>query len=165
MCVKIYAFIDSQNLKLAIKSAGWKLDFEKFRVYLWHKYHVQKAFIFMGYLPENKKFYAYLRRVGYILVFKPILKYKNGIIKGNCDGELILHCMLEYANFDKAVIVSGDGDFHCLIECLKQRGKLLAIGVPNRNQYSSLFRKFLKYCFYIADQKSFLEYKSERHVD
>ena len=35
-----YAFIDSQNLNLAIRDLGWILDFKKFRVYLKEKYQV-----------------------------------------------------------------------------------------------------------------------------
>jgi hypothetical protein len=35
-----YAFIDSQNLNLGIREAGWFLDFRKFRVYLKEKYGV-----------------------------------------------------------------------------------------------------------------------------
>ena len=42
----IYAFIDSQNLNLGIRSLGWKLDFERFFVYLQDKYRVRKAFSF-----------------------------------------------------------------------------------------------------------------------
>ena len=38
------AFIDSQNLNLSILSLGWKLDFQRFRVYLRDKYHVQNAY-------------------------------------------------------------------------------------------------------------------------
>jgi hypothetical protein len=37
----VYAFIDSQNLNLGTQSAGWKLDFRKFRLYLKNKYGVQ----------------------------------------------------------------------------------------------------------------------------
>lgn len=29
---KNYAFIDSQNLNLGVKSSGWKLDYKKFRL-------------------------------------------------------------------------------------------------------------------------------------
>jgi len=32
-----YAFIDGQNLYLAIQKSGWKLDFKRFRVYLKEK--------------------------------------------------------------------------------------------------------------------------------
>jgi hypothetical protein len=43
-----YAFIDSQNLNLAIRDQGWMLDFGRFRKYLQDKYQVKKAFIFIG---------------------------------------------------------------------------------------------------------------------
>jgi len=33
-----YAFIDSNNLNLAIQELGWKLDFKRFRIYLKEKH-------------------------------------------------------------------------------------------------------------------------------
>lgn len=81
---------------------------------------------------------------GYILVFKPTLvtaKNKKVKIKGNVDAELVLNTMIEYPNYDKSVIVSGDGDFHCLVEYLEEKGKLLKILTPT-NHYSSLLREF-----------------------
>lgn len=50
-----YAFIDSNNLNLGVKELGWKLDFKKFRVYLAEKYGAAKAYLFVGYLPENQE--------------------------------------------------------------------------------------------------------------
>jgi len=52
-----YAFIDSQNLNLAINDAGWKLDFARFRIYLKDKYKVKKAYLFVGYLSRNERLY------------------------------------------------------------------------------------------------------------
>jgi hypothetical protein len=49
-----YAFIDSQNLNLSIREQGWVLDFARFRVYLTDKYCITKAFIFIGYVPQNQ---------------------------------------------------------------------------------------------------------------
>jgi len=49
--------------------------------------------------------------------------------------------MIQSNNFKKAIIVSGDGDFHCLIEYLFDNDKLEKIFVPNY-KYSSLLRKF-----------------------
>ena len=71
-----YAFIDSQNLNLGTRSLGWELDFKRFRRYLRDKYRVEKAFLFLGYMKENEKLYAYLKSLEYILVFKPAVKYK-----------------------------------------------------------------------------------------
>jgi len=62
-------------------------------------------------------------------------------VKGNVDAELVLHTMIEYPNYKKAVIISGDGDFYCLIEYLVKQNKLLKIIVPNI-RFSSLLRKF-----------------------
>ena len=114
-----YAFIDSQNLNLGIRNQGWQLDYRKFRRYLKDKYRVTKAFLFIGYIPTNEKLYRLLKRSGYALVFKPTIQAKGGT-KGNVDAELVLHTMHELCQgkFDKAVIVSGDGDFHCLAEYL-----------------------------------------------
>lgn len=43
--MKTYAFIDSQNLNLGVKSQGWKLDWRKFRQYLRNKYKVVEAYL------------------------------------------------------------------------------------------------------------------------
>lgn len=140
----VYAFIDSQNLNLGIKGSGWTLDFSELLKYLKTKYKVTKAFLFIGHVSGNEKLYTFLQKAGYILVFKPTLEYNKGsksITKGNVDAELVLHTMIEWRNFDSAIIVSGDGDFHCLIEYLEDNAKLEKIIVPN-NKYSSLLRKF-----------------------
>ena len=148
-----YAFIDSQNLNLSIQEQGWKLDFKRFRKYLEDKYGVSKAFIFIGYIPTNENLYTTLQKYGYILIFKPTLTLPNGKAKGNIDAELVLHAMIEYPNYEKAIIVSGDGDFHCLVEYLKKQNKLLKIIVPNRKDFSSLLRKHMKHVVFMNNLK------------
>jgi len=83
----------------------------------------------------------------------------RGKIKGNVDAELVLHAMVEYPNYDKAVIVSGDGDFHCLVKYLKNNGKLLKLMVPDNSRYSSLLRKFAPEIVGINRLKNKLGYK------
>jgi len=158
---KIYAFIDSQNLNLSVQGCNWKLDFARFYIYLKDKYKVKKAFLFIGYVSNNKALYTFLRKTGYIIVFKPTLKYKkNNAVhtKGNVDAELVLHAMIEYPNYDKAIIVSGDGDFHCLIEYLNQKKKLGRIIVPNRKIYSQLLWKFKKLIDFMNNLEKKLKY-------
>jgi len=159
---KIYAFVDSQNLNLGIRSQGWVLDFSRFRKYLEDKYKVEKTFLFIGYITGNESLYTYLQKTGFIVIFKPTLIYKkDGEIhtKGNVDAELVLHSMIEYSNYDKAVIISGDGDFHCLIEYLEEKKKLGRIIIPNRKAYSQLLWKFRKYMDYMNN----LENKLKKH--
>lgn len=154
---KNYAFIDSQNLNLAIKELGWKLDFKRFHIYLSNKYNVKKAFIFIGYVPGNEAMYTKFQQLGYIVIFKPTLEME-GVIKGNCDAELVLHCMIEKDNFDKAIIISNDGDFHCLVEYLLEQNKLLKLITPS-HKYSSLLRKFAKYIVPVPLFRKKVEYE------
>lgn len=147
----VYAFIDSQNLNLGVRSQGWKLDFAKFRIFLKDKYKVKSAFLFIGFIPKHKNLYSFLEKSNYKLVYKPIVEpnKKTTPVKGNVDAELVLHTMNEFPNYDKAIIVSGDGDFYCLAEYLEKKNKLEKIIVPNRH-YSSLLRKFGKYIANVA---------------
>jgi len=154
-----YAFIDSQNLNLAIRDQGWVLDFGKSRQYPDRKYDVNEAFIFIGYVYENQDLYTNLRKDGYILIFKPTLKLPDGKVKGNVDAELVLHTMIEYDNYDKALIVTGDGDFYCLVDYLIKKNKLLKLMIPNQYSFSSLLRKLMPYIVFMNNLRGMLEYK------
>jgi len=152
-----FAFIDNQNLYCAMRDIGWDFDYNKFRRYLKDKFNITQAFIFIGYKVTNQILYTQFERMGYVVIFKPTLISKDGIIKGNCDAELVLHTMVHINNFDKAIIVSGDGDFHCLVEYLIKKNKLLKLMIPRKDKYSALLRKFIKYIFFINHQN--LKYK------
>lgn len=141
------------------------MDFARFRIFLKDKYKASKAFLFIGYIKENGDLYSYLKRSGYVLIFKPILEVKKGKkvqVKGNVDAELVLHAMIEYPRYNKAIIVSGDGDFHCLIEYLLKKSKLLKVVIPNKYKYSALLRRFGKLLDFLNLQKDVLSQK-KRH--
>lgn len=160
---KNYAFIDAQNVHLGILEFGWKIDWKKLRIWLKDKFDVEKALIFIGYQKGNEKLYSFLQHAGFVCIFKPTLSYKDGTIKGNCDAELVLHsAAIEFENYDKAVIVSGDGDFACLIDFLQEKNKLEMLVVPNENKYSALLKRFntskKKYILFLNREKSKIEY-------
>lgn len=60
---------------------------------------------------------------------------------------------------EKAIIVTGDGDFYCLVKYLKDQDKLLKLLIPDKNHYSSLFRKMMPYISFMNDLRGKLEYK------
>jgi len=168
-----YAFIDSQNLNLGtsknlIKDGeiyyyGWELDFQKFFIYLQDKFRVEKAILFLGYIKRYQRLYNYLNNCGYQIIFKPTVKDNYGKPKGNVDAELVLHsAKILYKEYDKAVFVSGDGDFFCLYEYLEQKNKLEAILIPNKYTGSSLLNKFQAYKYYIHRDRVKLEKKDGR---
>ena len=164
----VYAFIDSQNLNLGTNKdiyhgkkrvyQGWQLDFAKFRRYLSDKFRASKAFLFIDYIKDNQPLYTYLQSCGYDLVFKPTTKDGEGKPKGNVDAELVLHASaIEFHNYNKAIIVSGDGDFRCLHEYLLSQGKLGNIIIPNRLSESSLLREYQQYKIFLMRDKEKLE--------
>lgn len=170
----VYTFIDSQNLNLGTSKdlyrhgkliyKGWKLDFKKFYHYLVDKFRVKKAFLFIGYISQNRKLYQFLRRCGYILIFKPTTKDSQGKFKGNVDSELVLHsAAIEFKHYDKAIIVAGDGDYHCLLEFLESRRKLSRLIIPNTKSESSLLRKFQVFKVFLIFDREQLEYKPNKN--
>ncbi len=155
---------------MAIRDLGWKRDWKKFRVHLREKYATTKAFLFIGYIEGNNDLYAALQEAGFICIFKPTLKYKDGTTKGNCDAELVLQAMIEYPKYDKAIIVTGDGDFYCLVKYLLKNGKLGGLMIPNMYRFSALlkFKSFKPYLRYMNDLNERLAYdvtKKRPHRD
>lgn len=154
-----FAFIDSQNLNLSIRTQGWILDYKKFRKYLEDKYNITKAFLFLEYVPQNQDLYTALQESGYIVIFKPTLTLPDGKVKGNVDAELVLHAMVEYQKYDKALIITGDGDFYCLVDYLIKQDKLLKLIIPNEKKFSSLFRKVMPHIVFMNNLREKLEYR------
>jgi len=177
-----YAFIDSQNLNLGVQKIGWKMDWRKFRQWLADKYNVTHAYMFIGYMAENESLYELMHEHGYLVVLKPTLEVKaqpqsddqssaangngNGdeqkpVVKGNIDADLVLYAMKEYRSYDKAVIVSGDGDFFGLVEFLIQQGKLAKLLTPNQ-RYSTLLKDFGPYIDGLDTHRRELAYHDRR---
>jgi uncharacterized LabA/DUF88 family protein len=156
-----YAFIDSQNLLMALKTMGWDLDVVAFRRYLLEKYKVTNAYWFVGYLPERELEYKKLREAGFFCIFKPTFRSRNGAIKGNCDAELVLHSMINLDRYDRAVLVSGDGDFHCLVEHWLGIGRAVKILAPRQHNCSHLLGNFGNsvQISYVAELRNKIEHK------
>ena len=88
-------------------------------------------------------------------------EHKKPATKGNVDAELVLYAMKELPKYDKAIIVSGDGDFYCIVEYLAEQGKLLHLMAPNW-KYSSLLKPYEQYVVRVDEFKRQLAYKSFR---
>ena len=96
------------------------------------------------------------------MVFKPVVLGDDKKPKGNIDADLVLKAMIDFHNngFDKAVIVTSDGDFYSLVDYFYENKKLKAILSPNKNKCSSLLRKSGKEkMIYLDNLKEKLEYE------
>lgn len=164
---RIYAFIDSNNVNLGIKDLGWKLDFRKFRIYLKEKYNVSVAYLFIGFVPTNQDLYSSLQKAGFVLIFKPTLPDKDGNVKGNIDADLVLQAMIDYKNYDKAILISSDGDFYSLVKYLYERKKLACAMSPYVKACSILLKKSAKEKIVFMDnlrkKLAYRAYKVKKH--
>lgn len=76
--------------------------------------------------------------------------------------------MTEYSNFEKGIIITGDGDFYCLVKHLIENKKFECLLIPDRFRFSALLRfKIVRpYLRYMNDLQQKLEYtKKSPHKD
>jgi uncharacterized LabA/DUF88 family protein len=159
----VYAFIDANNLYMETsKNGGWLIDYLKLRTWLYRKFNVSVAYMFIGKMEKNKPLYSYLEKCGFELVFKPTIPDANGKMKGNIDSDLVLKAMIEFPNYDKAIIISNDGDFYSLVRYLRENGKLKYVISPGREHLSVLLKKEAgKHIILLEQARNLLEYKKE----
>jgi len=155
-----YAFVDGQNLYMGTKSSEkpWSVDLARFKVYLEQKYSVSKAYYFLGYVnEEHQDLYEAIQSAGFVLVFKNHSSAMLGRKKGNVDTDLvfaIMKKMYRKEDFEKIILVSGDGDYKMLVEFLIEENKFEKILFPNKKFASSLYKKIgRKYFAYLEDSK------------
>ena len=80
---------------------------------------------------QRVRFYLKLQKFGYELYLKPVKLYEqeDGSTKrkANCDVDMTFYLMKEKDNFDRVIILSGDGDFLPVLKYLKGQGKEIVI--------------------------------------
>lgn len=139
--MKTNVYIDGNNLYRSAKELGFNIDYKRLRGWLSQKYNTHNIYLFIGLVPERVKFYEYLQSCGYILVFKQTVSVGEKI-KGNCDAELVLKTVSDFytKSFDKCILVTGDGDFGCLVEFLKENKSIEQVVAPDENKCSILLK-------------------------
>jgi uncharacterized LabA/DUF88 family protein len=178
---EVFAFIDSQNLNVGTQKFGWKMDWQKFRRWLADEYGVTRAYMFIGYVPEFEALYEQMHDAGYMIVLKPTYDMSKPLpdpnadgqsdkksdheekkpVKGNIDADLVLWAMKEIGNYDKMILVSGDGDFFSLVEYMESKKRLGKILTPSF-QYSQLYNKFEDYIVRLDQFKRELRYHDRK---
>ncbi len=163
-----FAYIDGANLHKGVCGLGWILDYKKFRKWLSEKYGIRRAYIFIGLIPRYKDLYNYLSECGFTLVFKEVIYDENGKAKGNCDADLVLQTVRDaYENkYEKAIIVSSDGDYASLVNFLKEKNKLEIVLSPHKSHYCSiLIKRTNARIAYLNDQRQKLQAVKEKIPD
>jgi uncharacterized LabA/DUF88 family protein len=87
--------------------------------------------LLLGRHLQRVRFYLKLLQFNYELFLKPVKLYEqeDGTTKrkANCDVDMAFYLMKEKEKFDRAIILSGDGDFLPVLKYLKEIGKEIII--------------------------------------
>jgi uncharacterized LabA/DUF88 family protein len=152
-----YAFIDGTNLHLTYEYLGWRLDYNKLRNHLSKTHGVTKAYYFIGFLQGNQRIYSDLKTWGYSLKFREVsprdkeyvichkcgqvYEADTGKYKCDCDADIVLQIMNDINNFNKAVLITSDGDFDHVVEHLIRSNKLKLVLAPCKKGCSYLLKR------------------------
>jgi len=135
MSLKTYAFIDASNIIYGARAEGWFIDQKKLISYLKRKFGASKAFFYYGKDSKNPKKESFLKKLkqfGYILRVKEIKRF--GLkTKANCDVDLTMDMLLMVKEYNRAVVLTGDGDFAPLfLYLIGKKKKIITISSPKR---------------------------------
>jgi uncharacterized LabA/DUF88 family protein len=124
---------------------SWEIDLARFREYLSRKYNVGKVFYYLGYVQDSfEELYVEIQSAGFILVFRQHNPAMLGLKKGNVDSDIIFSVMkriYKQEDFDKVLLISGDGDYKILVDFLIEEKRLAKVLFPNQRRASSLYKK------------------------
>ena len=77
------------------------------------------------------RFYLRIQKFGYTLVLKPVKMFEDGEgntrRKANCDVDMAFYLMRDRDAYDRAIVLSGDGDFLPVLKFLKEENKQVLI--------------------------------------
>lgn len=76
---------------------------------------------------KRVRFYSKIEKFGYTLILKPVKTFFDAgglpIRKANCDVDMAFYLMRDMDTFERALILSGDGDFLPVLKYLRVQGK------------------------------------------
>lgn len=157
------AFIDAQNLRKTLLNHNTTLDFYKFREYLRKRFNAKRAVVFLGWAKWLREDYKYYYRAGFEIEFKdaiPYIEHGRRVMKANVDIDMAVSVLGEhYGEYDKAIIVTGDGDFIPLVRFLRKKNLLKALIIPNISDYSQVYNEqgLIPYRYFLSSLETRLE--------
>jgi uncharacterized LabA/DUF88 family protein len=173
----VYVYIDGANFVYGIKTINkryndFMFDFEKFSNEMGRDYELKRVKYYNASLKRRLNINKWDRqqllfnRLRKTINFEVILckrqKRLNNLeeefysIKGD-DIHLAVDMIMDSKEYDKAILVSGDGDFTPLIRAVKKLGKEVEIcafkdvcssSLIKKNKFRFIDKKLINKCFY-----------------
>lgn len=132
--VTTYAFIDASNIIYGAAKHGWRMDFAKLSKYLKNRFEVKRVLYYAGVDHTNikqLKFYEKLQHFNIELRLVPVKTFSDGRKKADVDARMTFEMMRYFSEFDRAVVLTGDGDYYWVLEYLiEQKKRLWLLSFP-----------------------------------
>ena len=134
LTARIIIFVDHANLFHSINSMNIRIDYKKFKQILAGQDYLVGAFIYLGIpdnlYPKKRRFIDYLVSQGYVIQSRPVKSTPEGKKVQKRIDIFIYRDIVELGiedTYDKAILVSGDGDFIEIVRKLKYLKKEIEI--------------------------------------
>lgn len=160
--METYIYIDSQNIFQAIKWDWEIIDRKKFFIFLKDKYRTQHIYYYVWYIEKNKKLYDFLKKLGYIVIFKRTWILPDWSIKWNVDVDIAIWSVHQsfISHIWHVIIISWDGDYNSLVLYHQKKWIKVTIVAPTEKSCSKLLEEVCQgRLSYVSSNKSKLEFK------
>lgn len=136
-----YVFVDAANIIYRDSDVKpWKIDLKKLITYLKERFEAERVFYYGGVDNSNAvqlRLYERLREWGYELRLNPIKRFINDrgewYLKADVDARMAFEAMKYKDDYDRAVFLTGDGDFYWLLEyLLQEKDKIWVVASPDK---------------------------------
>ena len=163
---RVSVFVDGENAYYAQRSLGWFFDPRKLLEYFTQGAKIGDAFWYASQKmppdPREQRFYGYLNHAGYTVRVKNIKYFRDEISgeltrKANLDLEMAIDLFTTIAQYDTAVLVTGDGDFERAVELLRSYGKRVIVASTQDTVARELRNAAGRHFFDLAEIRSNIE--------
>ena len=129
---RVALFIDGANLYQAARALEFDIDYKRLLEVFSADARLIRAYYYTALMDDQE--YSPIRPLvdwldynGFTMVTKPLKEFTQASTgrrkyKGNMDVEIAVQAMEMAPHIDHAVLMSGDGDFRCLVEALQRLG-------------------------------------------
>ena len=123
-----YAFVDSANIVYRDTDHDpWKIDLRKLIKYLHERFGASRILFYGGFDKQNGvqvRLYEKMKSWGYEMRLNPVKHFVNErgerYAKADVDSRMTFDMMRYFSDYDRAVVLTGDGDFFWVMEYLLQ---------------------------------------------
>lgn len=125
------AFIDGPNIFAAVKALNFDVDWRK--MHAWLGPSLLRAYYYTAVEEDTSTNIVSIRPLidwldynGYTIIQKATKTFTTADgrskRKGNMDVEIAVHVMELATHMDHMILMTGDGDFRCLVEAVQKKG-------------------------------------------